>query len=130
MTDPAATAGLLGRVLPPLLVVAGAPLLIWWTRRRSPGRPRSGLRVTARTALTKGSVLAVVEIDSQRLLIGATDGGINLLSTLPTEGTTDTDEPATSPVVVPGPWTSPIEHLRNLTVRTSPRPRPPRVRST
>ena len=130
MTDAATTAGLLGRVIPPLLVIAGAPLLIWWTRRRRPGGPRSGLRVTARTALTKGSVLAVVEIDSQRLLIGATDGGINLLSKLPTEGTNDTDEPASTPVLNPGPWTSPIDHLRKLTVRTSSRPRPPRVHSS
>ena len=127
MTEAADTAGMLSRVIPPLLVIAGAPLLIWWTRRRRPGGLRSGLRVTARTALTKGSVVAVVEIDSRRLLIGATDGGVSLLSELPTEGTNDTDAPASTPAAVPGPWTSPIEHLRNLTVRRSPRPRPPRV---
>ncbi len=124
MTEAADTAGLLGRVLPPLFVIVGAPLVIWWARRRRP--TGSALRVTARTALTKGSVLAVVEVDRRRLLVGATDQGINLLSELPTEGSDEGDAPEI-PATTPGPWTSPIDHLRNLTVRRPARPRPPRV---
>ncbi len=126
MTEAADTAGLLGRILPPLLVIVGGPLLIWWARRRRPSG--SGLHISARTALTRGSVLAVVEVGDRRLLVGATDQGINLLTELPMEGTEESPAPPATAPTTTGPWTSPIDHLRNLTVRRPTRPRPPRVR--
>lgn len=133
----------LGQMIPALVIFVGGPLLIWWLKRRRPS-VGGGLRVSARTALTRNSVIAVVELDDKRLLIGATDNGITLLSELEGDrpsraapprshqenleaeqdarNTEDTvlDEPT-------GPRTSPLEQLRVMTTRRVTRPRPPRV---
>ena len=132
----------LGQMIPALVIFVGGPLLIWWLKRRRP-TVGGGLRVSSRTALTRNSVIAVVELDAKRLLIGATDHGITLLSELEPDDrqagsrsqishTLETgpdardteeavlDEPA-------GPRTSPLEQLRVMTTRRVTRPRPPRV---
>ena len=133
----------LTQMIPALLIFVGGPLLIWWLKRRRP-TVGGGLRVSARTALTRNSVIAVVELDDKRLLIGATDHGITLLSELGA-GTQSPTQPQLplSPTIevgqdarntedtVPsgpiGPRTSPLEQLRVMTTRRVTRPRPPRV---
>ena len=92
----------------------------------------SGLRVASRTALTRNGVVAVVETDGRRFLIGATDHGISLLTELDRDDTNDIDavvpmesidlmdeHDAIVPMApsLPGPGKSPIETLRAMTVR-------------
>ena len=134
----------LSQMIPALVIFVGGPLLIWWLKR---GRSTvgGGLRVSARTALTRNSVIAVVELDDKRLLIGATDHAITLLSELEA-GTSSSpvqqqlplshaieagpDARTTEDPVLngsDGPRTSPLEHLRVMTTRRVTRPRPPRV---
>ena len=133
----------IGQMIPALVIFVGGPLLIWWLKR---GRPAVGgaLRVSARTALTRNSVIAVVEVDDQRLLIGATDHGVTLLSELGADASTPVQPqlPLSQAIesgqdarntedAVPrgpnGPRTSPLEQLRVMTTRRVTRPRPPRV---
>lgn len=119
------------QALPALLLFVGAPLLIWWIRRSRPGLGPA-LRVSSRTALTRNGVVAVIETDGRRFLVGATDHGINLLTELdrehrddtevvvPMESVDLTDEntPMVPPAPLPpGPGKSPIETLRAMTVR-------------
>lgn len=134
----------LAQMIPALVIFVGGPLLIWWLKR---GRPSIGgsLKVSARTALTRNSVIAVIELDDKRLLVGATDHGVTLLSELestptqptqtelPLSHTSDAQHDAglkdehavlTEPN---GPRTSPLEQLRVMTTRRVTRPRPPRV---
>lgn len=113
-----------------LLLFVGAPLVIWWLRRSRPGA-LGALRVSSRTALTRNGVVAVVETDGRRFLVGATDHGINLLTELdrqdddeevvvPMEPFQITDEPSATVPIAPshqGPGKSPIEALRAMTVR-------------
>jgi flagellar biogenesis protein FliO len=65
-------------------LIVGALLLVRrWAQRG--GRMSGGpvpIRVVARTGLTKGSVVAVLEADGRRFLIGAADQRITLLSEL------------------------------------------------
>ena len=134
----------LGQMIPALVIFVGGPLLIWWLKR---GRPSIGgnLKVSARTALTRNSVIAVIELDDKRLLVGATDHGVTLLSEL--DGTptrprqtelalTDASDARhdaelkdehTVLTEPNGPRTSPLEQLRVMTTRRVTRPRPPRV---
>lgn len=136
----------LTQMIPALVIFVGGPLLIWWLKR---GRPTAGgtLRVSARTALTRNSVIAVIELDGKRLLVGATDHGVTLLSELgsgtetspvqpqlPLSHSIDAGQDArTTEDPIPGgsdgPRTSPLEHLRVMTTRRVTRPRPPRVHS-
>jgi flagellar biogenesis protein FliO len=110
--------------IPTLLIFCGAPLLIWWLRRTR-NRVGSALKVVSRTALTRNGVVAVIETEGRRYLVGATDHGISLLSALESADTSQTDSQDITddvmPVIVPsslkGPGTSPIEALRAMTVR-------------
>lgn len=119
-----------------LFFFVGAPLLIWWLRRSRIGVTH-GLRVSSRTALTRNGVVAVVETDGRRFLVGATDHGINLLTELalpPSEpqdtidDVTDDDAAALTLLTGTGPGTSPIDALRNMTVRRPTRSRTPGAR--
>lgn len=113
-------------MLPALVIFVGAPLVIWWLRRSRDATPGS-LRVVTRTALTRNGVVAVLETDGRRFLVGATDHGVSLLSELEAHGKpddpptgVDTDDSAAGPIDIgPGPRTSPIDALRNMTVRRS-----------
>lgn len=134
----------LTQLIPALAIFVGGPLLIWWLKRRRPS-VGGGLRVSARTALTRNSVIAVVELDDRRLLVGATDHGVTLLSELADLPGPETqselalaqaaghdvrlkeDQPV--PTEPNGPRTSPLEQLRVMTTRRVTRPRPPRVHS-
>ena len=131
----------LAQMIPALVIFVGGPLLIWWLKR---GRASAGggLKVSARTALTRNSVIAVIETDGKRLLVGATDHGVNVLSDLgsaarPDEQITISDdgqevrlmEEHLARTEPNGPRTSPLEQLRVMTTRRVTRPRAPRVHS-
>ncbi len=125
-----------------LLVFVGAPLVIWWIRRTKVGGLGGGLRVASRTALTRNGVVAVIETDGRRFLVGATDHGINLLTELdrdlddedvvvPMEPMSFMDEEQPMVPLTPshaGPGKSPIETLRAMTVRKPTRSTFPHVR--
>ncbi len=113
--------------IPTLLIFVAAPLVIWWLRR-SRVSVTAGLRVSSRTALTRNGVIAVVETDGRRFLVGATDHGINLLTELAhPDDEPNTEEPSSGLDLTmgTGPGTSPIDALRSMTVRKPTRPRIP-----
>ena len=72
---------LLGRLLPPLLLIVGALVAL-----RRWGRPAShtdrALRVVARTGLTRSAVIAIVAVGSRRFLLGASESGVRMLQEL------------------------------------------------
>jgi flagellar biogenesis protein FliO len=108
-------------VAPMIVIFAGGPALLWWLRRGKMGQA-APLRILGRTALTKSSVVAVVEADGRRFLLGASEQGISILSELAATPT-DTDPDDTAVVdeahIVPfGPRMSPLETLRAMTART------------
>ncbi len=117
-----------GQLIPALVVFVGGPALIWWLRRTGRGPAGTGMRVTARTSLTRNSVIAVIETDGRRWLVGATDQGVSVLSELEAAAEQEalsTEEHA--PQAQNGPRTSPLEKLRVLTTRRVTRPGPARV---
>ncbi len=63
------------------LVMVGGLLLVA-RANRSRGGPGSGIRVTGRHGLSKGSVVAVVQVDGRRFLVGAGDNQISMLTEL------------------------------------------------
>jgi hypothetical protein len=69
----AARAGLAG------LGVCAAVLLV---RRRGLPSPRPALRVTARAGISRGTTLALVEVDGRRFLLGAGERSLELLTEL------------------------------------------------
>ena len=114
-------APLLGRLLPPLLLVVGALLLVrWWSRAAVPAD--QALRVVARSGLTRGAVVAIVAVGRRRFLLGASDSGVRLLHEL--EPSTDDEQlPSTArgtePAPAPGPWTGLLNRMRDRTVRVA-----------
>ncbi len=115
---------LMGSLFPSLVLFVGGPILIWWLRRKRPAA-LSGLRVSARTALTRNSVVAVVETGSRRFLLGATDHGVEMLAELePGEQPIDDMEDIQGALLPEGPRTSPLETLRAMTTRRAGKPRP------
>lgn len=137
---------ILARTLPSLLLIVGGLLVLrLWAQRGRLG-PQSGVRVVSRTGLAKGAVVAVVAVGERRLLVGASEHGICLLSELAaeTDAVPAADDPlgpalpdgpvAARPAGIPGltlpglrprtlPWTidrprmAPVDRLRALTVR-------------
>lgn len=63
------------------LVMVGG-LLLAARANRSRGGPGSGIRVTGRHGLSKGAVVAVVQVDGRRFLVGAGDSQISMLTEL------------------------------------------------
>lgn len=82
-----------------LVMVGGLVLAARATRH---GRSGTGIRVTGRHGLSKGAVVAVVELDGRRFLVGAGDHQVALLTELDPVGETDEDE-----VVTPDPTVRP-----------------------
>lgn len=147
----------LARMLPSLAVIVGALLLLRHWARRSGRAGGSPLRVVSRAGIGKGSLVAVVEVEGRRLLVGAGEHGVRLLTDLeasaeelpapdPPAAAELTEAvagaaPATSPEPLPPepltsdpthdrPRMAPIDRLRAMTVRqpvASHRPRPTRV---
>ena len=69
-------------LLPGFAVVIAAPLVLWWYVRRTKGAKPNRLRISDKAALGKNTWVAVVEIDDKRLLVGAGESGVGLLSEL------------------------------------------------
>ena len=113
---------IVGSLLPSLALFVGGPILIWWLRRKRPAA-LSGLRVSARTALTRNSVVAIVETGDRRFLLGATDHGVEMIAELDPETTDETTEELQGLIVPEGPRTSPLETLRAMTARRAGNPR-------
>lgn len=63
------------------IVMVGG-LLLAARANRSRGGPGSGIRVTGRHGLSKGAVVAVVQVDGRRFLVGAGDNQISMLTEL------------------------------------------------
>lgn len=75
------------------VIVAGLLGLRHAQRRGMTARGGPELRVLGRTGLTKSSVVAVVAVDDQRYLVGASEDGVRLLAALAPDG----DAPHTDP---------------------------------
>lgn len=75
-----------------LLVVFSAP---WWIRRLRSSAPEETLRVVGRTAISRNAVVAVIRVGDRRLLVGAGEHGVNVLTELEPEERTE--EPTSEP---------------------------------
>jgi flagellar biogenesis protein FliO len=118
-----------------LLAVCTAPL---WVKRLRAVAPESAVSVLGRTALSRSAVVAVVRVGDRRLLVGAGEHGVNVLTELPElapEGRTDAVTlPETLDVPsrvssTEGPRIGLLDRLRVMTVRSTPVERPLRVAS-
>lgn len=64
-------------------VVVGALLALRWAQARGmTARGGPELRVVGRTGLTRQALVAVIEVDGRRWLVGAADQGVQLLAEL------------------------------------------------
>ncbi len=61
-----------------LAAIVGAPIVLRRYRAAAP----QGVRVVARTALSKNAVIAVIAVGERRLLVGGSDRGVNVLADL------------------------------------------------
>ena len=84
----------LGDMLPPLLVIVGALLLLRRFAQRGRAGTDTGIRVLARTGVTRSAVVAVVQVAERRFLLGAGDAGVRLLAELPAADPGDPLHPA------------------------------------
>ncbi len=128
MVDPIES---LGRLLLSLGAIVGVLLAVrHWAQRGRRGSAGPGVVVLARGALSRSAVVALVEADGRRFLVGAGDQGVRLLTELAPE------EPAPVEAVAPalvldattdGGSSSTLERpsdgrlldrLRTMTVRT------------
>lgn len=113
-----------------MLAVVTAP---FWIKRIRNVAPESAVTVLGRTALSRTAVVAVVRVGDRRLLVGAGEHGVNVLTELDPEGRTDAGtlpEAADVPSVVSsfeGPRIGLLDRLRTMTVRSTPAGRPFRV---
>lgn len=113
-----------------LLAVCTAP---FWIKRLRAVAPESAISVLGRTALSRTAVVAVVRVGDRRLLVGAGEHGVNVLTELDPEGRTDAvdlPEGADIPSLassIEGPRIGLLDRLRVMTVRSTPAERPFRV---
>jgi flagellar protein FliO/FliZ len=131
----------LARTLPSLAVIVGALLVLRHWARRGRSRADADVRVLTRTGLAKGAVVAVVAVGERRLLVGASEQGVRLLTELEPDASVaslplpDTAgavtmapmpavpdlrrwlRPPASPPTTDRPRMAPIDRLRHLTVR-------------
>lgn len=75
----------LARSLPSLIVIVGALLLLRRWAQRGSGSTGADVRVVTRTGITKGAVVAVLAVGERRLLVGASERGVDLLAELDPE---------------------------------------------
>ncbi len=87
-----------------VLVVGGLFVLRWWSQRgrgRSLRRPtmvgRVPIRVIGRAGLARGASVAVIEVGTQRFLVGASEHSVSLLSELPISEHLESRAPASAP---------------------------------
>lgn len=84
-----------------LLLIGGA---LWATRRYAATSATGPLAVRSRVGLTRTAAVAVVEVDGERFLVGATDQQVNVLARLPAAPAAD-DTPADVDSDAPAqPW--------------------------
>ncbi len=98
------TADIVRLVVSLVLVVGGLFVLRWWTQR---GRGRSlrrqamvgrvPIRVIGRAGLARGASVAVIEVGTQRFLVGASEHSVSLLSELPVTGHVESRLEASAP---------------------------------
>ena len=132
-----------------LLLLAAVLTAPWWIKRVRPGAVETPVRVVGRTAISRNAVVAVVHVGDRRLLIGAAEQGVHVLTEL--EGNETATSPTFDPVLedrtdaalattepdveallpdVPAlvrPRIGPLDRLRAMTVRSTPPGRPIRV---
>lgn len=125
----------LARLAPALALIVGALLLVRRWAQRGASSSGAGIKVLARTGLTRGAMVAVVEIGGSRYLVGASEHGVSLLSELPEDALSDaahTTTTATACSSAPSaatdaprelaprdrPRMGPIDRLRQMTIRT------------
>ena len=121
-------------MVPALGLIIGALLLVrrWAARGGSPGGGE-GLRVVTRTGLTRGAMVAVVDVDGQRFLVGAGDHGVTLLGARERPSPFDppvvraeggvfnaVSEPALRRPASDRPWMGLVSRLQRMTVRSHP----------
>lgn len=118
-----------------LLIVGGFSVAAWLVRRTREGAANP-LRVESRVSVAKGSSVAIVVADGRRLLVGAGDHGVSVLTELAAAPPDELAQPALpglEPVVaVPrlspfgfpapdapgrGPWTGLVRKLQLMTLR-------------
>lgn len=85
-----------------LLVLLAALVAVPLVLRRFKANTPDAVRVVGRTALAKGAVVAVVAVGGRRLLVGATERGVQMLTEL--DADPDADPPDTTAF---GPTTTP-----------------------
>ena len=121
----------LARILPTLALIGGALLLVRrWAQRGGRVGSVDGVKILSRTGLTRGSVLAVVEVAGHRYLLGASDQGVRMLTELdPNAMTALPVAPPAAPLppramdragIVQGPWMGLVNRLQQMTVRSHP----------
>lgn len=117
----------LGRLLPPLLLMVGALLFVrWWSRRSNGIAPSQQIRVSSRTGLARGALVAVVEVESRRLLVGVTEHGVNLITELEPASVQGMDGGDVldfagrdvPQATIDRPRTGLVDRLRDMTVRS------------
>ena len=85
----------LARSLPSLIVIVGALLLLRRWAQRGSGTTGADVRVVTRTGITKGAVVAVLAVGERRLLVGASERGVDLLAELDPEPAAHPEEAGT-----------------------------------
>lgn len=90
-----------------LLLLAAVLTAPWWIKRVRPGAVETPVRVVGRTAISRNAVVAVVHVGDRRLLVGAAEHGVSILTDLGTARGTDpvadpTTDPGAAPVTLDG----------------------------
>jgi len=110
-------------ILPGIVIVIGAPLVIWLYMRRTRGSAPGRLKISDKAALGKNVWVAVVEIDEKRFLVGAGESGVGLLSELeavPEVVEETADEPLQSTNgITEQPRIGLVRRLQLMTVRSA-----------
>lgn len=85
----------------------GIVLGLFWAIARTSSRRMAGsrslLKVRSRQPLSRTASLAVVEVGSRVLVVGVSEGGVELLTELDPSELTDTAAAADDPAATPGP---------------------------
>ena len=120
----------LARIIPTLVLIVGALLLVRrWAQRGGGLGANDGVKVLSRTGLTRGSVLAIVEVAGHRYLLGASDQGVRMLTELEADDTLGALAPPVAPRAMErsaiaasaqGPWMGLVNRLQQMTVRSHP----------
>ena len=129
MNDPSGFGALL-QMLPALALIVGALLLVKrWAARGGRVGAIEGVKVVSRTGLTRGAVLAVVEVAGKRYLVGAGEHGIRMLTEIEHDAALDAASvPSTPPLLAATdsrlsaarPWMGLVDRAKAMTVRSHP----------